>query len=195
MGVLLLTVGPVAARYKIRPIKPRPASEYPFRQNFQKIVIAADPHESRARVLELFDTPKVHEKGFLPILVIVENNNGFAIQIDETDIFLVDPQGGRVATVPFEEVLWRISVKKPGTPVPGRREILLKEIDKHMVDDFEHKSFGEKMIAPNSSDHGVIFFPLPEHPISELRLYFPAVYNITDREPLIFFEFGLGGDR
>ena len=35
-------------------------------------------------------------------------------------------------------------------------------VDKEMIMNFEHKTFGEKLIAPGSFDFSVVFFWLPK---------------------------------
>jgi len=184
---------PTFAGYKIKEFKPKPAKEYPAYQDFQKIVIAADPRLTEPGVLELFDTKKLLDKLIMPVVVVVENNNDFAIRIRAEDILLVDSTGAQIPGMPYDEVLLRLTLKNHLGTYSGRKEILLKRVgDKNMVADFEHKYFGEKLIAPHGSDYGVIFFPVPSSgDLSGTRLYLPKVHNLTNEEPLMFFEFDL----
>jgi hypothetical protein len=187
---------PFLLAYKIREFKPKPAKECPAFQEFQKIVIAASPRLTEEGVAELFDTKRMLERGIMPVVVVVENQNDFAVRISETDIFLIDAAGTTIPSLSFDVVLVRLlrnpKSRRSGTDFPDPR-MIRRYGDKNMVSDFEHKAFGEKLIAPHDSDFGVVFFPLPPNgDLSGTRLYFPQVHNITDDEPLMFFEFDLG---
>lgn len=180
--------------YKSRQIQVRPAREYVAHQDFQGMVIAAYPCDTEEKSAQFFDTDKLYEKGFMPVLVVVENNNSFAIRIYERDIFYVDQDGNNVPSISANAVLLEIALKKSPSEYPSRPEKLLRQtIDEEMLADFEHKAFGEKLISPKSSDYGVVFFRLPENrDLSESRLYLPEIQNVTDSGQLMFFEFELG---
>ena len=183
----------VLAKYKIKDLQVKAAREYPAHQDFQNLVIGAHPCTTQETVQELFDTSKLHEKGIMPVLIVVENNNEFPIRLYEGSIFLVDPLGRRNPIIPFTDVLLEISLKRPASTHPTRKELLLQQaVGKEMYLDFEHKSFGERLIAPHGSDQGVVFFRLPVDGIlTDHRLYFPDVVDFSTLESLMFFEFDL----
>ncbi|MFB3904647.1 MAG: hypothetical protein ACE15E_14450 [Acidobacteriota bacterium] len=183
----------VLAKYKIKEFKPKAAKEYAAHQDFQNIVIAADPRLTEAGVLELFDTRKLLDQLIMPVVVVVENNNDFAIRIAAEDILLLDSTGAQIPGMPYDEVLLRLTLKNHLGTYSGRKEVLLRQVrDKNMVMDFEHKYFGEKLVAPHNSDYGVVFFAFPSAgDLKGTRLYVPRIHNITQDEPLIFFEFDL----
>jgi hypothetical protein len=191
--LIIATVFAIGAKYEVKDLQIRPAKDYPAHLDFQNVVIGAFPCDTEAKTLEFFDTDKLHQKGFLPVLLVIDNNNVFPIQISETDIYLVDENGKQEPTVPYMDVLLEISLKKPITESLDKKQ-LDKIIKKEMRLDFEHKSFGEKLIGPNSSDHGVVFFYMPvDGDLEGYRLYFPEVVNFSERRALIFFEFDLAG--
>jgi hypothetical protein len=189
--LLLAALVSLGAKYEFKDLQIRPADQYTAHLDFQNVVIGAFPCDTELKTLELFDTKKLHEKGFLPVLLVIDNNNVFPLQILERDIYLVDKGGRQERPIPYMDVLLEISLKKPITESLDKKQ-LDKIIKKEMRLDFEHKSFGEKLIGPNSSDHGVVFFRLPENgELEGYRLYFPEVVNFSEREALIFFEFDL----
>jgi hypothetical protein len=183
----------LSAGYEVKDFHIKPAAQYTAHLDFQNIVIAAYPCETEGKTLEIFDTKKLHEKGFLPVLLVIENGNEFPIRIHEADIYLVQNSGSRQGTVPYVDVLLEINSKNPISYKSGQKQLLLnKVVKKEMRLDFEHKSFGEKLIGPFSEDHGVVFFRLPQGGnLKGSRLYFPEVVNVTTDEPLVFFEFDL----
>lgn len=195
LGLVLMGAWPqVEARYRAKEIQVRPAADYPDHLDFQNIVIGVHPATTEAETLEFFDTKNLFEQEIMPVLVVVENNNDFALRIHQDDIHLILNDATQVPALAVLEVVLRVSLRRPAGSVTTRPEILVRQIrDRRMVEDFEHKAFGEKLIAPHSSDHGVVFFPRPALGILDgMRLYFPEVYNLTEGQRLIFFEIELG---
>ncbi|MDA2935076.1 hypothetical protein MYX82_12155 [Acidobacteria bacterium AH-259-D05] len=192
--IFLLGNSALLAKYKIKDIPVKPAKEYSAHQDFQNLVIAAYPCETEAKTLELFDTDKLHERQIMPVLIVVENNNDFAIQIHEQDIILISRDGTNFPSLPFPQVLLHINLKEPLTSYSSNPDLIVRRmVDKEMYMDFEHKAFGEKLIAPGNSDSGVVFFWLPEEgDLTGARLYLPEIFNFSDGEELMFFEFELG---
>jgi hypothetical protein len=194
VGLLLVAVSSAPSfAYKIKGLQVRPAQEYELRQEFQQVVIAASPRITQEGVQELFDTRKLLDQKIMPVLVVIDNRNDFAIRIRDSEVFLMDSSDEKTPSIPYSTVLLRISLKKPVSMDSTRPEILLRRaVDKNMLQDFEHKAFGEKLIAPSGSDHGVVFFPLPpDGKLAGYRLYLPEVVNVTAGENLMFFEFEL----
>lgn len=189
----LLALPLCAAKYKVKDPEIRAGIEYASHQDFQNLVVAAWPCHKLERTLELFDTPKLHEKGILPVLIVLENRNSFPVLIREEDILLVTPDRSRQVPIPYTDVLLEISLKKPLSNYSSPKQLLLqKSVKKEMLQDFERKAFGEKIVAPADTEHGVVFYRLPaDADLSGHFLYLPAVINFAEREPLMFFEFEL----
>lgn len=195
---LLMSCGFVAAAgYKAREIEIKEAAEYPARQNFQNVIIGAQAFTTREQILEIFDSKEFVDKRIMPVLVVIRNNNEFALRIDSRDIYLVDPAGTNIPALDPIDVMLAISLKKPLSSYATKKEILLRQrVNPKMAADFERKVFDEKLIPPLGSDFGVVFFPLPEDgDLQGFRLYFPTVENLTAGEELMFFEFALSPDE
>ncbi len=197
----LCALAPFAlADYKPREPSLKPAREYPSHQEFQGLVIAADPFLSDERIKrELFDTDKVVKEGFLPILLIIENNNDFPVVIDGTSIQLIAPDETAELPVPFETVLFRVLRLKtnvrPGLPPPGMILVILtQKCDPVMLEDFQQKTLQAREVDPHSVDYGVVFFP-GRKSLQGHRLYIPDLINPDDGTTLMFFEFELQSPR
>ena len=188
-----LSVAPVIAKYKAKPLQVKAASEYGSHLDFQNVIIGTYVADTPEVSLELFDEKKLYEKDFLPILIVIQNNNPFPVKVDETTIFLIAEDGSRSKTVSFVDVLLAIKLKKPRSNYSSSKEALAKEVAKEdMFNDFKHKAFGEKLIAPMSSEHGIVFYERPyKADVSKFGLYLPEVLNSSDGEPLMFFELKL----
>ena len=192
VAVGLLVLSPLFAKYKIKEIEVLGASSYAAHQDFQGIVIGAFACETSEKAQTLFDSEQFEEKGILPVLLVVDNRNEFAIRLHEKDVFLIDREGNHHSTIPYHEVLLRLTLKKPLSSYSTQKELLLRHVrDENMVLDFEKKAFGDKFVGPQSSDYGVVFFESPGKDLAGIRLYLPEIYNASQGETLIFFEFNV----
>ena len=194
----LILAGSVALGYKPVEIRAKAAKQYASHQEFQNLVIAAYPCDTRYKARQLFDTDKFGKKRILPVLIVVENNNDFVVSVEGRSIFLIDSAGTRHRPMHYLDVLADLNNKRRPPisaiepRVPGRRgSRTVKVASEEMLADFEQKDFGEKLIAPYTKDFGVVFYEIPWDgwDLSKSRFYLPDVYNFSAKEPLVFFEF------
>ncbi len=187
--MLLLSLNLLVAGYKIKNIEIKPAGEYASHQSLQNLVIGARPFNTEEAILSVFDSKKLYQKQIMPVLIVVENNNDFAVRLTGSDIYLSDA-GVNLRSIPYARVLLTIAKKKKST-YSAHEDVLLRDIkNKDMVADFERKSFGEKLIAPHSSDFGIVFFELIQL-TAGTRIYIPNITNLETQQYLMFFEFAL----
>jgi len=191
-ALLFFAVSPLYAKYKILELEVKPALEYKAHQDFQGIVIGAYPYDNLGKVKQVFDTDKLTRKGFLPVLLIIENNNNFPIRVFEEEIYLIEKSGERQKPIRYIDVLLASYLKKPLSESAGEKQLHLeKVVKKEILLDFEHKSFGEKIIAPYGTDYGIVFYRFPDEGLEGSHLYLPEIFNLTGGEALMFFEFPL----
>lgn len=187
------SVYPQTPEYQVKDLQLRLPQEYAAHQTFQKLTIGAYPCNHPEKVQEIFDTKRLLEKGFFPVLLIIKNDNDFSVRLAAEDIFLVDGNGDLHESVPYQEVLLELYLKKSASRYSVREEILIEEfVEPNALIDFEQKALEEELVAPGRQVYGVVFFPLPEdRNIAGFRLYFSRIVNVETKEPLIFFEFEL----
>ncbi len=193
VSLVLLSQSLLAAKYKVRTLQVKPAQEYEANSGPQSLTIAAWPADTLQKSLLLFDTKKVHEKNLVPILVVLENSNPFPVRLFGSDVLLILPDGTNVPPVRYTDAFNLAADKKSTSPGQGGANIVkLRNKNKEMYSDFEHKDFGEKIIVPADSDYGVVFYWMPEGiNISGTRLYLPKIENMSTGEGLMFVEFSL----
>ena len=188
-GILLLALDFLVAGYKIRNIEIKPAGEYTSHQSLQNVVIGARAFDTEEEILSAFDTKKLYQKQIMPVLIVVENNNDFAIRLSGSDIYLSDAGVNR-RSIPYAQVLLAIAKRKKSSYSP-HEDVLLRDIkNKDMVADFERKHFGEKLIAPHGGDFGIVFFELIQLNAAA-RIYIPNITNLETQQYLMFFDFDL----
>jgi hypothetical protein len=195
LSATVLVCSFVVAGYKVKPLPLKPPLQYASHQDFQDVMIGAWVAETQEESLDLFDTKKLYEKDFLPVLIVIQNNNPFPIKVDEASIFLIKKDGSKQKTVSYVDVLLVMNLKQRRSGYESSREELLRKVVKEdMLEDFQSKAFGEREIAPQKTEHGVIFFERPyeyEGNVAEFGLYLPEIVNVSTGDPLVFFEFQL----
>lgn len=191
--VLALVAVPLFAKYKIKDLQLKAASEYSAHQDFQGVVIGAYVCDTILKTLEIFDTEELNRRRIIPVLLVVENNNAFPIRVLGSEVFLVEGSGAQQSPISWVDALLEISLKKPLSGFSGKKELLLeRSVKKEMYLDFERKAFDEKLISPGGSDFGVVFFRLPDSgSLKGTTLYLPEVVDVTTEKSLMFFEFAL----
>ncbi len=179
-------------KYQVREIQIRPAAEYAAHQDFQGMVFAGQVFNTQESIQQIFDTKALFKHGIMPVLIVIENRNNFAVRIHSNDIFLIGPDNLQHRALKVEDVLISVAFDRPLSSASTNPRMVLGRINRKLSSDFEHKSFAEKLIAPGGSDYGVVFFTLLQgEALQGARLYLPEIHNITENEPLIFFEFEL----
>lgn len=191
---LILAMTVVFAKYKIKPLEVKPAAEYASHLTQQQITIGVFAADTEEKVLRLFDSKKVFESKILPVLIVVDNNNDFPLRIMIDDVYLIHSNGANERGMSFIEAFLNVLLNKPLSSYSTDPRALANRYrnrNKELYDDFQHKSFGEKIIPPHDSDRGVAFFWLPEDGIENCQLYIPELENMSEFEELMFFELPL----
>ncbi|GAB4231869.1 MAG: hypothetical protein Kow00109_04140 [Acidobacteriota bacterium] len=195
--VTALTPAFVGAGYKAREPQLKAPRDYPARQEFQGLVIAAEPFLSKKRIeKELFDTDKILEIGLFPLVLIIQNQNDFPVEINLEAVQLISPDGEILNSVPYEDVLFRLlqlerKIRPGYSPLPGRVKIAIQQCaDPEMLDDFSRKAPPAKWVDPQTNDYCVVFFERVND-LKGFRVYIPELIHADEGTPLVFFEFEL----
>lgn len=192
-----LIAGMVWGAYKVRQPQLKSPREYAAHQEFQGLVIAAEPFLSNKRIeKELFDTDKILDTGLFPLVLVIENGNDFSVEINLEATQLLSPDDEALTAVPYEDVLFRIlkfqrRIRPGYTPLPGNiPQMVERHTDPKMLDDFAEKAPHAKWVDPQTTDFCVVFFERVND-LKGYRVYLPELINADDGSPLVFFEFEL----
>ncbi|MGI8783740.1 MAG: hypothetical protein ACR2L2_08860 [Acidobacteriota bacterium] len=190
-AVGLAVAGLALAGYKFKPLPVEAASSYVARQEFQKLTIGARTFASESELTGIFDRKDIYKNGYVAVLLVVQNDNDFPVELSNGDIYLVTSEGNRRA-VPPETVITRLHGRIPGD-TRQKRSVLGALKGNEWAEDLDKKAWGRKIIAPFSSDHGLAYFQHDSTPdfFRGTKLYLPKVYNMQTDQELIFFEFDL----
>lgn len=195
--ISLLAASPALA-YKGRPFSPRPIGEYPAALASEGLTIGVSPLYSDSLAAKVFDIRDMVKRGIMPLLIIISNDNDFAVDIDGFSVEL-QLKGNRIAPVGPDQAVIRLfarsrtnrEVRVP-SPVPFPR-VAVSSSDRSAYDDFGQKHLGMKRVEAKSTAWGFIYVPagplgkLPDS-LSEARVYIPELRRVDNKHPLMFFE-------
>jgi hypothetical protein len=158
----------------------------------EQVAIAADPCNTREKI-SIFRVDYL-KYGFLPVRIIVTNNSGHPISLEDARINFITAAGDKIPTSETPDVERRIvPVKRPGgakTPIPlpglGNKASKLRrgiEADFH---DFEYSA---AIVKPHTTQSGFFFYDLQdiENPLAGAKLSLSTVRDATGKE-LFSFE-------
>lgn len=168
---------------------PRPAASYPTRQTIEKVTIAAVPYNSARLVREAFGKLKLLENGVLPVLVVIQNDSGQALRLDQMRVEFITGGGTRIEATSPEDVRYlgggrRRTTPQIPTPLPvgrGRNPLDAVEI--------EGRAFAARMLPAGESAHGFYYFQAAFR--EGARLYISGIRRAATGQELFYFEIPL----
>lgn len=164
---MLLTSVVMVAADKDAPFRPKAASDYEAKANFDQVVIAIEPFDMEEETQTAFGKLFPPKYGVLPVLLVIENNRKAPLEVKNLRV-TYRPRGEReIDALPASDVKYAGSgptrPKMPGTtpypiPLPNRKKKgpLANEV-------IEERAFAAKMIAPGESASGFIYFLTEYH--------------------------------
>lgn len=198
-GLLVLTMSWLAlASYKSLKIKVEPAPTYPCHQKQGAVTLAADPYQTKEKILTAFDVKNLDKLGLVPILIIVTNEGDNPLLLSGSDVVLIDPKNQSIGQVPVDEVVQAILGQGKGTPKTGRTPLPFpmpkrgghNEDAFELETDFVNKSLKETRVPPKTTVSGFVFFQLRDNlkSLAGHKIYVPEIQDLKTQEHLLFFE-------
>jgi hypothetical protein len=133
---------------------------------------------------------KPHQRGILPVLVVIQNDTGKALRLDLKAEF-VFPDGQHVDSMPGEDVVKFQGIQqRPGTrapsPLPIPRGAKKGPLN---TPEIESREFRAKMLAPGESAHG--FFYFQANGVAGAQLYLTGIKDAASGQAYFYFELPL----
>ncbi len=178
------------------PPRALPAKNYPAHDEHanEGVTIAADPYDTAAK-MEIFTQPFLRA-GFLPIYVIVSNDNDEPIALTDMKLELVTANRSKIPPANSTEIQRRFTRTPRGTqgpkvPLPIPRGAP-KVSGNEAVKEFEQARFMAKGVEPRALQAGFFFFDISgiAQPLAGAHLYVSVVRDAKGTE-LMFFDIPL----
>ncbi|MFQ5658559.1 MAG: hypothetical protein ACE5G5_13540 [Candidatus Methylomirabilales bacterium] len=149
------------ASHEIKALTPQPIDTYELRATAAGIMIAAEPFSTKEKVEKAF-TIDLTEKGYVPILLVMENRLGDNVLLTKEEIELVDSQGNFLKPISAQVMAEKFEKSKMAYALLGFglfSYMSADEANKKMRSDWSSKELpAEKILLPHRKVHGVVYF-------------------------------------
>jgi hypothetical protein len=184
VSLILLSIAAGAAD-KDKPFKPGPAESYPGHQTFEGVVVAAVPYTAEEQAAPAFGKLNPYEHGVLPVLVVLENRSGKALRVNLQAEY-VRPDNKHVPMTPASEVPYLQGPARPQNPGVPRPLPLPKKRSPLLRPEIEQRAFAAKMLPPNDTAYGFVYFQTTFH--EGARLVLQGLSEAATGKELFYFE-------
>lgn len=197
--VVLVALFAVAAKEYVPP-PAQHAKTYPAHDahSTEGVAIAADPYDGRGRE-DVFTVPFARA-GFLPIYVIVSNDNDEPITLGNLDVELLTANKTKIEPADADDIQRRFRRSGPQSAEPPRMPLPIPRAPKppkgrnfEAVAEFNQARFIARAVEPHANRAGFFFFDVEglSNPLTDAHLYVSGVRDGTGKE-LMFFDIPLG---
>jgi hypothetical protein len=173
-----------------------PASSYEHRQTISELTIAAKVYGGRDEIKSVFGRVDPTAHGVLPILVVMANDSGQTLSLEQMRIEYIRKDRYRVPSTPANEVRYLYGARRPQTvPQPSTRRLPIpglggnRDNNPLAAEEIELRAFGARMLPPGDSASGFIYFHTASHAGSVL--YITGIREPATGQELFFFEIPL----
>ncbi len=168
---------------------PGPASSYPARQTNSKVTVAVEPYDTEAKARPAFGKMNPYELGILPVLVVIQNDTGQALDMRQIRVEYMSTDRQRIEATPAKDVRFVNGPRRNDVP-PARRVPLPipTKAKKNKLDSWEIEglAFAAKMLPAGESAHGFFYFQT-RHRVGS-TLYLTGLREAASGKELFYFE-------
>ncbi|HLI85233.1 MAG TPA: hypothetical protein VKV17_15040 [Bryobacteraceae bacterium] len=180
-----------AADKDAQAFRPGPATSYEHRQTQAGLTIAAEPYNTPELEKTAFGKLDLYQYGVLPVLVVMQNDSGKAIRLENLKVEYVGPTGNHVDATPAAEVRFLRGPAVPSSvPTPASR---IPKIGhrKNPLDawEVEGRAFVAKMLPAGNPASGFFYFQTGLQRGSEI--YLSGLTEAATGKELFYFEIPL----
>lgn len=166
--------------------QPGPARSFPAKQTNGGVTIGVQPYDNEALTSSAFGKVNPNELGVLPVLVVVQNDSGKAIKLENLRAEYINYDRERVESTPAKDLPYLQGPKRPnfsGTPLPGLGR---KKKSPFLNWEFEGRAFSAKMLPPGEAAFGFFYFQTRHRPGS--KIYLNGLEEAGTAKELFYFD-------
>src|SRR5438552_2635962 len=149
-----------AAEKDVRFIPGRAAS-YPTKQTNDKVTIAAVPYTSEDQTQSAFGKLDPNKHGVLPVLIVIQNDSGQAVRLDNLKVEFIGPDRARIEATPAKDVPYLSSVRQPSiqnSPLPTGSPRVSRKKNPLADPTIDLRAFSARMLPPGEQANGFFYF-------------------------------------
>jgi hypothetical protein len=168
-----------------------PAGSYEHHQTQSGMTIGADPYNTPEKEKTAFGKLDLYQNGVLPVLVVMQNDSGRAIRLENLKVEYVGPTGNHVDATPAAEVRFVRGPSAP-SPVPTPTERIPgigKKKNPLNAWEVEGRAFAAKMLPAGNAASGFFYFQTGLQRGSEI--YLSGLAEAATGQELFYFDIPL----
>jgi hypothetical protein len=169
---------------------PGPASSFPSKQTNDNVTVAAVAYDSDDLAHTAFGKLNPYQYGVLPVLVIIQNDTGQAMRLDNLTVEFIDGANRHVEATPASEVAYINGPERPkmnnGSPIPPG---LFKHKNPLGAWEIEGRGFAARILPPHESANGFFYFQARMLPGA--KFYLTGIQQASNGKDLFYFEIPL----
>ena len=191
LAVIVLSITAAFAVDKKPAFAVLPAGDYPGHATQEKITIGVKPYNTNELAATAFGKVKPHERGILPVLVVLKNDTGKALSLDLKAEF-VTAEGDHAEAMPandvirFQGIQKRPGMRPPTAPIPIPRSNKKGPLN---TPEIEGRAFNVKLVPPGETVNGFVYFQAWD--IDGAKLYLTGIKDAATNQPYFYFEIPL----
>lgn len=188
LAVIVLSITAAFAVDKKPLFNTQPAASYPGHATQEKITVGVKPYNTDALAATAFGKVKPHQRGILPVLVVIQNDTGKALSLDLKAEFVTSTNDHAEAMTPddvvrFEGIQRRPGMKAPTAPIPLPRKNKKGPLN---TPEIEGRAFNVKLLPTGESANGFFYFQASE--LAGAHLYLSGMKDAATNQPYFYFE-------
>ena len=191
--VLLISAAALYAQKKEEGrFAPGPASSFHSKQTNENVTVAAEAYDSDELTQTAFGKLNPNQYGILPVLVVIQNDTGQALRLNNVMVEFIDAANRRVEATPASELQYINGPERPsatagtgGSPIPIHK----KRKNPFSAWEIEGRAFAPKMLPAHESAYG--FFYFQSRMLPGAHLYLTGIQQAASGNDLFYFEIPL----
>jgi hypothetical protein len=184
---LSMSIAAAFAADKPAPFRPAPAGSMAHRQINEQVTIGVDAYTATDQTKAAFGKVDPNDYGVLPVLVVIQNDTGKAIQLNRMRVQYA-VSGKRLDAIPASEVKYVRGPSKPNY-IPGPGGAIGKIVGKKnplAAPEIENRAFIAQLIPPGQTASGFFYFQVS--PVRGATILVDGLTEAGTGRELFYFE-------
>ena len=183
---LLMSITAAFAADKEQAFHAPAAANMAHRQTIDQVTIGAEAYVAGDQVRTAFGKLTPYDYGVLPVLVVIQNDSGESIRLDQMKAEYVGPHGSRVTATPSGEVRYAHPGQRPDLGSRPPLPIPIKKKNPLGAAEIEGRALAAQMVAPGLAASGFLYFQTQLQ--NGATIYLSGLTEARSGKELFYFE-------
>ncbi len=179
----------MAADKKEVKFSPGPASSFASKVTSEKVTIGVQAYDTEELNRSAFGKVNPYMHGVLPVLVVIQNDTGTTLRLDQIMVNYIGPDRSKIENVPPLEVKYIGASNQPKlsrSPLPSGAPRGRPKKGPLNAIEIETRAFAAKMLAPGDSASGFFYFQTGHRRGS--KFYLTGITEAKTGKEIFYFD-------